>query len=221
MPISRSQRVCAAFILTTELCAPLLAPAELSPQAGQLAPLLPQLSLLTVGSLLALLFSGVVLLFRQQTSKQTRHLKVEIAERRRTEAALEESERNYRELVECTHAIMLRWDTSGRITFVNDFAENFFGYPRSELLGQALIGTLVPARDSAGTTLTTLLTDICARPQEYRLNENENICKDGTRVWVLWHNRPIYAPDGQLLGILSVGLDITARKQAELARRLL
>lgn len=52
-------------------------------------------------------------------------------------------------------------------------------------------------------------------PRLYVDNENENICKDGRRIWISWTNRIVYGPDGTPAEIRSVGFDITPRKQME------
>ena len=51
-------------------------------------------------------------------------------------------------------------------------------------------------------------------PDAFRDNENENITKDGHRIWIRWSNRALYQND-QVVGILSIGSDITEFKQAE------
>ena len=50
-------------------------------------------------------------------------------------AALRESEQKYRELVMLANSIILRWSRDGRITFLNEFGQRFFGYTESEILG--------------------------------------------------------------------------------------
>ena len=35
-------------------------------------------------------------------------------------------------------------DTLGAVTFVNEFAQEFFGYRETELIGKNVIGTIVP-----------------------------------------------------------------------------
>jgi len=139
---------------------------------------------------------------------------------RRYETRLRESERKYRELVETANSVILTWDTEGNITFVNDFAERFFGYAKEELLGRNVVGTIVPATESSGRDLAQLMRDIQKDPDRFRDNENENIAKDGTRVWVRWANRAMRDHQGALTGILSVGNDITDRKKAEEALQL-
>ena len=42
--------------------------------------------------------------------------------------APDESERKYRELVETANSIILRMDPEGRVTFLNNFGQRFFGF---------------------------------------------------------------------------------------------
>jgi diguanylate cyclase (GGDEF)-like protein len=46
-------------------------------------------------------------------------------------------------------------------------------------------------------------------------NVNENVCKDGQRVWIAWTNKAIRNLSDQVEEILAVGVDITERKQLE------
>jgi PAS domain S-box-containing protein len=59
------------------------------------------------------------------------------------------------------------------------------------------------------------MSEICSNPERYKNNENENITKDGKTVWISWTNKAIDDDHGDLIGILSVGNDITDRKIAE------
>lgn len=142
-------------------------------------------------------------------------LESEIEERKKLEETLIESEKKYRDLVESANSVILRWTKEGRITFINKFAQNFFGYSEEEILGQNIIGTIVPAAESTGRDLSTLAIDIYENTESYVINENENIKKSGERVWVAWTNRAIVDQDGRIVEILSVGNDITQRKQVE------
>jgi signal transduction histidine kinase len=62
--------------------------------------------------------------------------------------------------------------------------------------------------------------ELSQHPENHLINENENQRKNGERVWISWRNRPIRDERGELVGILSVGQEITERKKAEAARRL-
>ncbi len=142
-------------------------------------------------------------------------MSLEIAERRQAEEKLRQSEEKYRELVENANSIILRMDKEGRLTFFNDFALRFFGYSHEEIIGRNVVGTIVPETDSAGRNLRAMIEDICLHPERYDVNQNENMLRDGTRVWVDWTNKPLANASGELVEILSVGSDITARKRAE------
>jgi two-component system cell cycle sensor histidine kinase/response regulator CckA len=134
---------------------------------------------------------------------------------REAQRRLERSQQKYRDLVENAGSIILRWDTSGVITFINDYGQRFLGYSEEDLLGKSVIGTIVPDRDSSGRDLVAMIEGITSNPDEYTYNENENVTKDGRSIWVSWSNKPVYNEVGQLVGILSIGTDITERKKLE------
>ena len=92
----------------------------------------------------------------------------DITQRKQSEARLAESEHKYRELVELANSIILRWDCHGRITFLNEFGQQFFGYHAAEILGRHVVGTIVPVTDSAGYDLGQLMEQICAAPAALR-----------------------------------------------------
>jgi len=138
----------------------------------------------------------------------------EIEERKKTEESLRRSEAKYRELVQYANSAIIRWDRDGRITFFNEYAEKFFGYKPQEVMGQN-INIIVPPKESTGRDLTGLIQDIVRNPEKYLYNVNENIRKDGRRVWMAWTNRPIYDENGQIKEIMSVATDITESKKKE------
>ncbi len=154
----------------------------------------------------------------QRTSelrKANELLQQEIFQRREAQEALARSEAKYRELVESANSIVLEMDSSGNVTFFNKFAQEFFGYSESEILGRNVVGTIVPARDSSGNDLKTLIQDILLDPEKYRSSENENVRKNGDRVWVAWTNKAVYDPQTNERQILCIGIDRTEQKQAQ------
>ena len=150
-----------------------------------------------------------------QGKPATLNFLTDITERRKTEEALRKNEAKYRELVENANSIILRRDPEGRITFFNEFAQRFFGFREEEILGRNVVGTIVPEKESSGRDLAQMIRDISRHPERYATNENENVLRNGKRVWVAWTNKPILDPDGKLVEILCIGNDITERKRAE------
>jgi PAS domain S-box-containing protein len=139
----------------------------------------------------------------------------DITDRKQAEDRLAESERKYRMLVEHANSIILRWNAEGRIIFLNEFGQRFFGYSEEEIIGRHVIGTIVPSTERGGRDLRPLIDRICVDPKEFGYNVNENIRRNGERVWIAWTNSIDWDAHGQVAEILSVGTDITARRQAE------
>ncbi|WP_414572430.1 PAS domain S-box protein [Nostoc sp. CCY 9925] len=146
-----------------------------------------------------------------------RTLEQQVAERT---AALQKSEANYRNLVQTANSIILRCDAQGRIQYLNDYGLRFFGYEEHQILGRTLLETILPEIETSGRNLKQFIHNVYYNrldPTSYQQMENENQCRDGRRVWVAWSNQAILDEQGDLVEILSVGNDITQRKQAEKA----
>lgn len=113
------------------------------------------------------------------------------------------SEDFYKEIVEGSKSIILKWDTNGVITYMNPFGAEFFGYTQDEVIGKSIF-LLVPGVESVTQRdLNQMLRDIQKNPEKFQNSANENIQKSGKRVWVIWTNSAIQN-DGKS-EILSIG----------------
>jgi len=121
----------------------------------------------------------------------------------------------YQELVHSASSIILRWNRQSRIIFMNRYGLELFGFHEDELIGKEVIGTIVAETDRSGRDLTSMIEDILLHPEKYQLNKNENICKDGSSLWIQWSNKAIVDSDGTFLEMLSIGIDISAQVVAE------
>ncbi|OGO39065.1 MAG: hypothetical protein A2147_07315 [Chloroflexi bacterium RBG_16_57_8] len=143
------------------------------------------------------------------------HLQSAIAQRVLAEDAMRQSEIKYRHLVENANTIILEMDAEGKVTFINRFAEEFFGFDESEMLGHSIVGTIVPAGPEAQRNFQALIDDIVKHPDHYTQNEYEFVKKSGEPVWIVWTNRPIFDEQGRLQRILRVGIDRTEQRRSE------
>ncbi len=123
--------------------------------------------------------------------------------------------RNANEELEKVSSVILRWDLNGNVTFLNDFGFRLFGFSQDEIIGMPLLGTIVPNEESTGRDLSAMIHEILETPEKFESNENESITKDGKRLWMVWRNKAVANEDGTLKEILTVGIDITERKEAE------
>ena len=173
----------------------------------------PPWLLRTVAALLVGL--AVIVLVAVKLRDLNRKLRREMIERATADA-------KYRELVDNANAIVLRMNIDGTVTYFNEFAERFFGYQASEILGRHVLGTIVPERESdTDRDLADMIEAIIAHPENFEHNENENITKDGRRVWVRWANKVLLDSDGRPSGVSCFGQDITeSRKAQELIRTM-
>ncbi len=171
------------------------------------------LGLAVAAILLASLVGSTVL--RRQVDARTRALAAQNAQVVAINKALHDSERKYRELVQNANSIILHIESDGTIAFLNEFGQQFFGYTEEELIGRHLVGTIVPESESTGRDMRPLLDGILANPAAYEHNINENVRRNGERVWIEWTNKAALDDQGRVVGILSIGANVTERIRAE------
>lgn len=132
---------------------------------------------------------------------------------------LEQSESKYRELVETANSIILRMDTSGNITFFNEFAQRFLGYTETEILGKNAAGIIFLYKGSNKKGFTKLIDTLRKDPEIPVVNENEAIRRNGEKVWIAWAYKPIFSEEKDFREILCIGNDITDLKRADKDRK--
>ncbi|MBK8396400.1 MAG: PAS domain S-box protein [Leptospiraceae bacterium] len=122
--------------------------------------------------------------------------------------ALSESESEYRHLVQNSNGIILRFDRQGKIRFMNDYGLSFFGYKNEEVIGKSILETILLENDTYSKDLKSMMNQLFQNPSSFLDNENENILRDGRRVYIRWRNS-LLNEFGDNTEILSVGIDIT------------
>ncbi len=146
--------------------------------------------------------------------KELAQLRSKLQKQEQVLSELGKSEKRYRQLIENANNIILSQKPDGQIVFANDYACEFYGYTKEELLQKNSLD-LVPEIERTGRDLKTQLSKIFQSPDDYSTHENENILADGRRVWIAWTNRSIRDEQGRVVEALAIGQDATERKEAE------
>jgi PAS domain S-box-containing protein len=141
----------------------------------------------------------------------------DITERRNNEEKLKESQENYKELIENARSAIIKADNNGYFTFFNDYAQKLFGYKEDEIIGKSALGTIIPLYDDKGAYMAPVWKKIFSNPDESEININENITKSGETLLIEWHNKTLYNKKGEKTGQISIGLNITERRNYERA----
>jgi len=142
----------------------------------------------------------------------------DISEKQKIVEALKESEAKYREVIQNTQSIIIRMDMQGTITFFNHYALTFFDYTSDEVIGKNVNSTIVPTKTRSGNDLSTMADDLGFNAEGYAVNVNENVRRNGDRVWIAWINKAIRDDKGHISEILCIGHDITDRKRDGVVR---
>ena len=136
----------------------------------------------------------------------------DITERKQAEEALQR-ERDYADgIIETAQAIVLVMDTEGRIVRFNPYMEEISGYKLTEVQGKDWFTTFLLERDRerSHNLFLNAINDIKTRG-----NVNTIIVKNGDEREIEWYDKTLKDVQGNIVGLLSIGQDITNRKRAE------
>ncbi len=135
----------------------------------------------------------------------------DINDRKRAEAALQESEERYRRIVETANEGILQVDSERRLIFVNQQLASMLGYSIEEMLGRKYESFLPEDQlleDSAQAKI---------RAQgKSAVYERCFLKKDGQRHWMLVSAKAVTDTEGKFAGSFGMFTDIDDRKIAEL-----
>jgi PAS domain S-box-containing protein len=141
-----------------------------------------------------------------------------VQERRDAERALLREHNKLRKYLEVAGVIVIVLDRQGRVELVNRKGCDVLGFREEEILGKNWFSNFIPERIKAEVQLvfSMLVSEgkDLAEPESYY--ENPVITRSGFERTILWHNS-VLKENGQVIGLLSSGEDITERKLTEKA----
>jgi len=140
------------------------------------------------------------------------HLGQEIAVRQQAEEAMRR-ERDFAEsLIATAQVIILILDPQGRIVRVNPYFETISGYGFDEIELKSWSDIFLPERERG--RIHSVFQKTLLEHQSKGI-VNPILTKSGQERDIEWYNRTFYDLDGNLLGVLAVGHDITEQRRVE------
>jgi PAS domain S-box-containing protein len=137
-----------------------------------------------------------------------------IKQQRTTAAALRESRRQYRSIVEDQTEMICRFRPDGAYTFANRAYLEAFGLAPADLVDRT-VWDLVPAgvhRARAELAIISPASPLATREVQVAM-------RDGSMGWQQWRERGFFDEHGAVVEYQSVGRDVTERKRADDERR--
>jgi PAS domain S-box-containing protein len=156
---------------------------------------------------------GIIVLSIETTEQvRTRwKLESELEERKRVQAALQESEGRFRAMADGTPVIIWVTDPEGQIEFINQAYADFFGVTLDEVKSGSW--TMLVHPDDSAAHVDRFVE--CIRERKPFRGEARVRRHDGQWRWIDSIGQPRFSISGELLGMAGSSIDITDRKRAE------
>ncbi len=138
----------------------------------------------------------------------------DLTERKASEAALRESERRFRNMMENVHLATVMLDSQSRVVFINEFLLHILDWHLEEVIGRDWVDLCIPPEDAEATRskIQCLLMGESLGHSEAQL-----LTRDGQRRLVRWSFTALKDGAGKIVGVASVGEDITEQRASEAA----
>ncbi len=136
----------------------------------------------------------------------------DVSDRRKMEDLIR-SERDFADsLIDTAHVIVLVLDPSGRIIRFNRHLEEVSGWALGELRMEDWFAKFLPDRERARIRS---IFDSALAGEEVHGNVNAILTKDGGERQIQWYAKRLVDRDQEVIGVVSIGHDITERILAE------
>ena len=135
-----------------------------------------------------------------------------MVEQDRLDRAFLAAEAKYRTLLESIELIAVILDTTGSIIFCNNYLLNLTGWSGDEVLGKNWFDMFLPTDvkgDVAEVFSQMLQSNISSH------YENRIVCKNGKERTISWSNTFIHDANGTIIGVASIGSDLTEQLVTE------
>ncbi|MCA1578831.1 MAG: PAS domain S-box protein [Acidobacteria bacterium] len=144
----------------------------------------------------------------------------DITARRQAENAANTAYRQLSFHVESSPLAVIEWDSDFRVSRWSESAERLFGWKAEEVIGKHVNQWQFVFADDVDAV--ALVTNRQREGVEVQgVQRNRNYTRDGSVLYCEWYNSVLRDDRGKLVSVLSLVLDVTARKEAEEERAAL
>ena len=141
-------------------------------------------------------------------------LKSEILERKRAEELLQKERNLAQHYLDIASVIMVILDNEANCTLINKKGEALLGLDQDKIIGKNWLENFIPKRDRE--TVREFFNCVQKKSSGYpELHENHIICQNEEKL-IRWSNVTLKNDNGQAIGVLSSGEDITEKVRNEL-----
>ncbi|MHA2027779.1 MAG: PAS domain S-box protein [Candidatus Kariarchaeaceae archaeon] len=135
----------------------------------------------------------------------------DITEQYQAQIALEESEENFRNLVETSQDLIWKCDSEGRFTYLNPAWEQTHGYTIDEMLGNKFTDFQTP--EVAERDLQEFGRHLAGG--SVKGYQTTQIAKSGNEIELIFNAIPLFDEEGNIIGTQGTAYDITDRIKTE------
>ena len=132
---------------------------------------------------------------------------------RRAADALRESERRFREMLDTIELLAVLIDVVGTVTYCNPYLVKVVGLSKEEVIGRNFFELFLPAERQVAVARE--FTSNIGRGVIAAHDEMEIVTHSKERRIILWNSTVLRSPEGSILGIASIGSDVTEQRVAE------
>jgi PAS domain S-box-containing protein len=138
----------------------------------------------------------------------------DISDRRHAEEVLRKEKEKAASYFDIAGVILLAVDADARITGINSKGCDLLGYSKDELVGKNWFSTCLPAEFREETSVVHRKI-MAGEVEGVEYHENPVVTKNGQIKMIAWHNSVLKDDNGNIIGALCSGEDITDRKSLE------
>jgi PAS domain S-box-containing protein len=140
----------------------------------------------------------------------------DITKRKQSEEALKKEKETAQLYLDLANAIFVVVNMEEEVVLINKKGCEVLGYPENQIRGKNWFDNFIP-KEQTKKTKEAFRELVQGKSKTVEFFENEIIAKNGTTCIIEWHNAALTDANGEIIGTISSGVDITEWKKAQAA----